>query len=439
MQKRGLTLVLSFMCLAAPVAGATFWVEPPPAGSDANAGTSAQPWATLQHAADQVAAGDTVRVRAGTYAGFHLTTSGTSGAAITFRADAGAVPRVVGDNAVTPDAINLEGASFVVIDGFRVESATRAGIRAVLCEQVTIRRNHCAANGRWGIFTGFCDDLLIEDNETTGSVLEHGIYTSNSGDRPVIRRNRIWSNHANGIHMNGDISQGGDGVITDALVEANVIWDNGAGGGSGINMDGVQDSLVRNNLIYDSHASGISVFRQDGGAASNGNRILNNTVVVAGDGRWALNIQNASTGTIVRNNTLWSDHGFRGAMSVCTGCLAGLVSDHNAVEDRFTLDDGDSVLDLAAWRLATGQDQQSFVAAPAALFADPAGGDFHLETASPALDTGLALPAEVPFDLEATPRPLGAGWDIGAFEGTGIVFADGFESGDPSAWSAIVE
>ncbi len=39
------------------------------------------------------------------------------------------------------------------------------------------------------------------------SAVEHGIYVSNSGD----------------------ISMGGDGIISGALVEANVIWDNGAG------------------------------------------------------------------------------------------------------------------------------------------------------------------------------------------------------------------
>ena len=53
----------------------------------------------------------------------------------------------------------------------------------------------------------------------------------------------------------------------------------------------------------------------------------------------ALNIRDGSTGTTVRNNVLYSDHSFRGAMSVCAACLSGFDSDHNALEDRFTLDD----------------------------------------------------------------------------------------------------
>src|SRR5262249_60466214 len=110
---------------------------------------------------------------------------------------------------------------------------------------------------------------------------EHGIYVSNSGDRPVIRGNYVWGNRGNGIHMNGDRFQGGDGIISNALVEQNVIIENGRGGGSGINAAGVQDSRFQNNLIYNTHASGISLYRIDGSEGSKRNVVVNNTVVVA--------------------------------------------------------------------------------------------------------------------------------------------------------------
>jgi hypothetical protein len=46
--------------------------------------------------------------------------------------------------------------------------------------------------------------------------------------------NTLFGNAACGLHMNGDISQGGTGVITDALIEKNFVHDNGAtAGGSG--------------------------------------------------------------------------------------------------------------------------------------------------------------------------------------------------------------
>ena len=297
-----LALILPFLILPVPGPADTFHVSPPPAGSDANPGTEADPWASLQHAADSVSAGDTVIVHPGDYVGMYIDVSGTAGSPIVFRgADGEAMPRVVADNATTPDGINVEGGDHIVIEGFQVDGRGRAGIRAVLCEHVTIRGNSMDANDRWGILTGFCDDLLIESNVATGSIVEHGIYVSNSGDRPTVRGNVLANNNANGLHMNGDVFAGGDGVISDALVENNVIFGNGTGGGSGINCDGVQSSLIRNNLIYDTHASGISLYQIDGGQPATGNEVLNNTIVVASDGRWGINIQDGSTGN--RGNT----------------------------------------------------------------------------------------------------------------------------------------
>jgi len=428
-------LASTLLALAPAARGATYYVAPPPAGDDGNDGSIELPWATLQHAAGEVVAGDTVLVRGGSYDGGHFTTSGTAAAPIRLAAFPGETAVVDGDNPVTPDGINLEGADHLIVEGLTVTGATRAGIRAVLCEGVTIRGNVADGNGRWGIFTGFCDDLLIEGNVTSNSAEEHGIYVSNSGDRPVIRRNLVFANAANGIHMNGDASQGGDGVISDAVVEENVIFANGADGGSGINCDGVETSILRNNLVYDAHAGGISLYRIDGGAPSTGNQVLNNTVHVAADGRWGLTVRDASTGNTVRNNTFWSDHGFRGAMSVDADCLPGFTSDYNAVEDRFTTDDGSSVLTLAQWQAATGQDLHSFVASPAELYVLP-GSDYHLAADSPAIDAGVILPA-VTRDLDGFPRPLGPTHDIGAYEAGGI-FADGFESGDTGRWSLSV-
>ena len=108
----------------------------------------------------------------------------------------------------------------------------------------------------------------MENCESYGAVDEHGIYISNSSDHPTIRGNRLHHNHANGLHMNGDASMGDDGIISYAIVEGNIIYENGNGGGSGINMDGVTNSIIRNNLLYDNHASGISLYQIDGGSGS---------------------------------------------------------------------------------------------------------------------------------------------------------------------------
>ncbi|MFO0899051.1 MAG: right-handed parallel beta-helix repeat-containing protein [Pirellulales bacterium] len=388
----------------------TFYVAP--GGSDAASGATDAPWQTLQHAADLVVPGDVVIARTGHYAGFDLDRDGTAAARITFRGEG--QPVIDRPNARTPDGINLEGADYITIEGFKVVGQPRAGIRSVVNENVEILNNVTDQNGRWGIFTGFSDDLLIEGNVCTNSFLEHGIYVSNSGDRPVIRGNTVYGNHANGIHMNGDESQGGDGVISGALVENNLIYDNGSGGGSAINADGVQNSRIQNNLIYDNHASGISLYRIDGGGPSTGNVVANNTVVQADDARWALNIRDGSADNTVINNIFLSYHSYRGAMSVAADSLPGLESDYNAVIDRFTTDDGDSRLTLAEWRAATGQDAHSFVAPPEELFVN-VNDDFSLKYNAPAVDAGTANQAP-PTDYRGAARPRGAANDIGAFE-----------------------
>jgi parallel beta-helix repeat protein len=402
---------LSLEPLESRLALATLFVAT--TGNDAADGSAAAPWRTLQHAADQVNAGDTVIVRPGEYAGFYLDRDGTAANRIVFQGEDGVT--INQPNPVTADGINLEGADYVTIDGFRVVGMPRTGIRSVINHHVIIRDNDLDQNGKWGILTGFSDDILIENNVASRSAVEHGIYVSNSGDRPIVRNNVMWGNNANGLHMNGDVYSGGDGIISGALVENNVIYDNGRAGGSGINCDGVQNSTFRNNLIYNTHASGISLYRIDGGAGSSGNLVVNNTVIVAADGRWALNIQDGSTGNTIRNNILFTGHSFRGSIDISADSLPGFSSDYNVVMDRITTDGAETRQSLAQWQASSGQDLHSLVATPNQLFVNPAAFDFHLSTTSPAVNAGTSQFAPT-ADFEGTARPSGGAFDIGADE-----------------------
>jgi hypothetical protein len=72
-------------------------------------------------------------------------------------------------------------------------------------------------------------------------------------------------------------------------------------------------------------------------------------------------------------------------------------------------------------------------------FVDEAAGDLHLlPTATAAIDQLDLLPA-CSDDFDGAARPTGAGAvDVGGDELEGPLFADGFEAGDTSAWSATV-
>jgi hypothetical protein len=155
--------------VAAPAAATAATYHVSPAGDDAAAGSAAAPWQTLQHAADRVQPGDTVRVGAGQYAGFDLRESGTADAPIRFVAEPGAVIETANDR--TPDGINLEALSDVVIEGFSIAGGERAGIRAVDCARVTVRDVSAATSARWDLVTDGCSDLRLEDNAIARSAV----------------------------------------------------------------------------------------------------------------------------------------------------------------------------------------------------------------------------------------------------------------------------
>ena len=72
------------------------------------------------------------------------------------------------------------------------------------------------------------------------------------------------------------------------------------------------------------------------------------------------------------------------------------------------------------------------------LFVNAPGGNYHLDAASPAVNTGTNGAPTMRFaDLDHHPRIVGGVTDRGCFELPGI-FADDFEVGDADWWSQVV-
>jgi parallel beta-helix repeat protein len=399
--------------LASASAATTYYVAP--TGSDSNSGSSAAPFREIRKAISVFNPGDTVLVADGSYLGFDLDSmAGTAVTPFTIRAlgsAANVLPTT--DRSDNRDTIHILFSSYVVIDGLHGFHANRAAVRLDQSDHITVRNGIFGNNATWGIFTDFCDDLLIEDNECYASGTQHGIYVSNSGDRPTVRGNRVHDNAGCGIQLNADLSQGGDGLITGAVIENNIAWNNGTAGGAAINLDGVQNSIVRNNLLYNNHASGIACFQIDGAAGPTGMQILNNTVDMASNGRWALLIKSSTGPNLVRNNILYNQNSNHGGIDYGDATdVANTDSDYN-IMDAVTPDDSTRVT-LANWQLA-GHEPHSFSASPAALFVNEAGADYHLKSGSPAIDKGQTQ-ANAPKDLESRSRPVGPAYDIGCYE-----------------------
>ena len=399
-----------------PVHAATYYVRP--TGSNTNPGTATAPWATLQHAANTAVAGDTVLVQPGTYVGAKFSRSGLSSAPITFRGQPGVVVNAPGSLNTNKDNLWIRNADYIIIEGFEVTKAPRSGI-AIQGEPtlptlgIVIRDNYCHHNGRWGIFTGYAQNVVIENNETSYSAAEHGIYVSNSSDNPIICWNLVHHNRASGIQINADPSLPGDGIVTNALIEENEAYENGVGGGAAINLASVRNSTIRNNLLYNNHASGIAGW-DDGAGTSFGtknNSFFHNTIVMPADGRFALVLINGSTGNVIKNNILLHT-GTRGSIETDSSSLKSWRSDYNVVNNRFSYDE--IFITLAQWRAKT-QDAHSILSPGLpVLFTNAPRANYHLAPGSPAINAGTVVP--VTKDLDGNKRPQGSGYDIGADE-----------------------
>ena len=406
-----LIFCFSTVYLCNPIFSATYYVSN--AGDDANDGlTLSTAFETIQNAADIVIAGDSVLVENGTYAGFALWNGGNSAAPIIFKANGTNV--LINEPCSTNDGINVENADYVIIDGFTVNDQPRNGIRLALANHCIVRNNSCDNNYERGIFTAFTDDILIENNVCTNSIDEHGIYVSNSSDRPIIRFNECYGNNNIGIHMNGDLSAGGDGIISDAQVYGNSLHDNNLA--AGLNMDGVGNPLIYNNLIYNNHnAQGIALFQQDGAIPTRGAKIYNNTIIVPEDGRWGILVNTGSNiGTEIFNNIIINQHSWRGCVSAES--TEQFSSDYNILNDKMSNQGDGSTISFNEWQ-NLGLDAHSQIADPMDLiFSEPSQNDFHLlDAEAQAVDVGKSIPA-VTVDFEGNARPNGVAFDIGAYE-----------------------
>jgi hypothetical protein len=318
-------------------------------GNDSNDGSAEHPWATIQHAANQVTPGDTVHVAPGLYSSAVKTlVSGTPSAHIRFISDVKWGAKIIAVMSYT--AWENRG-DYVAIEGFDISGDGNLGILN-LGSFVRILGNHvhdipakCNANGGAGIDHG---EYAAHDNDTIGNLVHdigdvnvacprvQGIYHANL--RGHIWNNIAFNNQGYGIHL----------------------WH------APVNV------VVGNNLVFHNGDGGILVGAGDapGGVIADGMVMTNNILIENGTwgAGWAI-VESGRTGTrnVYANNIAWRN---RRGIGLENGHAAGSINSDPRLL-RY-MNDG--------------------------------SGDYHLGAASPAIGAGTQTGAP-PIDFDGHIRP----------------------------------
>lgn len=433
--------VFALLIAACDASAATYYVAPPPVGNDGGGHTGlseAQAFATISHAAGLTNPGDTVLVRSGTYTNAcptynaaTISRSGTAAAWITYANYPGEHPKIryngwngfgITGNYVDVGGFEIQGnaasVTLAYAQAHQGEYATNPLISGnaiaiqatTLTHHVRIHGNVVFENGCSGIGTVNADYLTIENNVAYHNAywssyacsgisnLNNGNFDNSTATKMVICNNVVYGNEEyipfafSSTHSITD----GNGIIIDTSR-------NNAAGNSGIAYLG--RTLIANNLVFDNGGRGIHVFESDH------IDIVNNTVYFSGrspaiaDGEVTV-IDSGDAN--VRNNILFARTG-KPANTINAGSTATL--DYNIAYNGTTYT-GAGMHDLVAI-------DPKFVNADT----DPTVANFHLQLSSPAIDSGNGTLAPT-TDLDGIPRPLGSGFDRGAYEWGDLIFED---------------
>jgi hypothetical protein len=393
---------------------------------------SGQEYSNIQAAVNAAVAGDMVLVMEGNYAGFSISRSGTGSNPITIKANGNNA--IINSDGPSGHGVFLSDVSNVVIDGFKIQDvngrciAARNASATSPMTNVIIQNNACRRSGQEGFYLSQLNSSTIQNNyisatglnDSAGGLSAHGIYLANAGSKnTTIRNNTITRDPAYPefsacVHINGDVSIGGDGLITGLLIENNRFTGCYS---NGINMDGVQSSTIRNNLVYGVGRHALRDYQIDGAQGPKNLRIYNNIFVVpAGVDGWPIKLTEDLGGHTIFNNILLNEGSGGGSLCVSN---KNLVSNNNITVNRMSTDGENTIISLSAWETQTGQDSNSVPSSSAALFINPANADYHLKIGSPAINLGLSSLNSInapSSDIEGTPRPQGSGYDVGAYE-----------------------
>lgn len=400
-------------------------------GNDSHSGLSeAAAWQTFQHATNTLQPGDTVLIREGDYTSagndeyknWNITTSGTPGQYITYRAYPGERPRFHVD---TWNGIQLWNVSYVEIDGLEVLGLPDPAWLAAEPEN-SPARNTLAQDRRY-----FGGGITVTHNGTEPHHLRirHNLVHQVGGNGIGFRGGNMILVEGNTVHSSTHRSDAGNSAIS--FVELN----------SSIHPGSVYGVVVRNNTLYNNR--NMVAFKWVG-YITDGNGVIidycenytDDRILIANNlayhnGGRAFHVYFGKNVDILHNtayhNLISPDVQWSGELSSDApgGETNTSIHFHNNIAIARADRRAYNIANTTNWQFtrnvtqsprapATPVDGAQNLLQTDPLFADPGALDFPLQAASPAIDYGLVF-AEVPEDADGSARQ-GSAPDAGAFE-----------------------
>jgi PKD repeat protein len=416
-------------------------------GSDSNPGTQALPWKTIQKAATTLRAGDTVNVNAGTYnERVNVTNySGSSGSLISFIAQ-GTVQcqgfRITRNyiqvkgftvTAIVPGwrqeayGIYVEGSNCIIEENYAYFCPTTGIGSSAASANCIFRNNRLYRN----VLTGFEIDgvnHLIENNEVWGTICYYpptgwvptgdanGITYYGSGH--IFRGNYIHDisfydpeNLGYSPHIDGfQTFPSGIGPASNILFERNLVILPEFRADKNIRccawmLEGASYITIRNNIVIAHNGT------ETGGGGSHHIKIENNMFIgnignLPSNWPMGISLENCPNST-VKNNIIYDQVNY--AIYLLGTTYTGLDIGYNCTYNS----------NGSAPRGSSGAQQPTDKWGVNPQFVNPANRDYHLLSNSPCINAGAAIPDNT-RDYELNQRPIGSGWDIGAYEYAGV-------------------
>ncbi|HEX8791784.1 MAG TPA: choice-of-anchor Q domain-containing protein [Polyangiaceae bacterium] len=370
--------------------GTTYYVSP--TGDDGAAGTLAAPFKTVGHGLGVLSAGDTLCIRAGTYAEANqFGTSGTQTSPIVISGYPGERPVIDVGGAASSNAFALWNDAmeigWIQLQGLEIRGAT-FGVHFSNVHHFTIEDDWVHDNGGQGIL-GTGHDIFINRNRVyangitaTPTNLNHGLYVT--GRRYAITNNLVYGNEAFGLQI------AAYGCGTDCF---------------GADYAGAVDWTVANNVFaYEKNRTGIVVWLPGTSYGTETGTDIGN-ITIANNVFYENNVLNPGGTVGVDVDDEYSSG------SDPSGADWPSITVENDL--FYGTSGGPSVASTPAVtvkNLVEGKDP---------LFVAPMSFDFHLQSGSPAVGAGLNLTslgnAALNADFDGKPRPASGAWDVGAY------------------------